>query len=131
MPGSTTSSKASKTAGTTIQGRTRNRRGDRATVRPQFEQKRPSGLTGAPHAGQNEAVPRGDVLFTLMGNIISAGSASQLRRRGRLGLDHAGAEDALEVRQRPVLDLVAGMPGAVEGLDRGGRHHTPVIAGAA
>jgi hypothetical protein len=67
MPGSTTISRTSKTAGTTIHGRNASRRADRATVRPQFEQKRLSGLNGAPHAGQNDAVAVVDVLFALMG----------------------------------------------------------------
>jgi hypothetical protein len=54
-------------ATTTIQGRTASRRAGRATIRPQFAQKRLSGLTGAPQAGQNDPVASGYVLFTLMG----------------------------------------------------------------
>src|ERR1700688_3158858 len=70
--GSTTRSKPRTTAGTIIQGRARSRRAGRATVRPQFEQKRLSGLNWAPHAGQNEPVVGRDVVFTLTGYIILA-----------------------------------------------------------
>src|SRR5438309_5503240 len=144
-PGRTIRSSASGTAGTTIQGRGRNCQAVRAIPRPQFEQKRLSGFTEAPHAGQNDPFGFGDVIFTLTGNIILRGSRSPPPtlpsptgggepvpyRQGwefELGLQHTGAEHRPQVGQRPVLDLVAGMPWPVEGLDRRGRYHYPVIA---
>src|SRR2546423_9503389 len=75
-PGRTIRSSASRTAGTTIQGRGRSCQAGRAIPRPQFEQKRLSGFTEAPHAGQNDPFGLGDVLFTLTGNIILRGSRS-------------------------------------------------------
>src|SRR5207302_8664412 len=95
------------TAGTIIQGLKRSRAG-RAAVRPQFEQKRLSGLTGAPHAGQNDPFGFGDVLFPLTGNIIPRGSRSNptlpSSRGGgegqELGLQDAGPEHAPQMGQR-------------------------------
>ena len=34
----------------------------------------------------------------------------------------------MQMGQRPVLHLVAGVPGGVEGLDGGRRHHDTVVA---
>src|SRR6266702_5620151 len=83
-PGRTTRRTASRTAGTTIQGRRRKPLLG-AVARPQPEQYRLSGLSGSPQSGQNE-------LVWLTGYIIPRGSQNYSRWAPRTPFRWASAQ---------------------------------------